>query len=163
MTDYSLSDKKLFFCWGTCSTDLFGTLDVSQAYVNLGGSISPKTQVRFSSTFPAEPYEKTALTDKMRKEYLCAGSLTAEIFEPNKSPDYMSLSDYYDLSKHNPTFGDHHNLFLQHKVGNKKIDHTDTFCSQKDRHVKLEQTLYVVAFIDGEKVYEDYVKASVKK
>lgn len=110
MTNYSLNDKKLLFCWGTCPTDLFGTLDVTEAYVNLGGSVSPKTQVKFSSTFPAETYEKTALTDHMNKKYLCAGSMTAEIFELNKPSDYISLSDYFDLTNHDQNFGDHHNV-----------------------------------------------------
>jgi hypothetical protein len=162
LTDYAFNGRTLLFCWGTSPTDLFGTLNVTNAYSNLGGVISPNSQVRFSSFFPAETYEKTALANKMRKEYLCAGSLTAEIFEPNRSPDYMALSDYYDLSGHEPTFGHHHNLYLQHKVGNQRIDHTDKYFDQKDRHVKLDQTLYVAAFLDGEKVFEDRVKASKK-
>ncbi len=163
MTTYSLGDKKLLFCWGTCPTDLFGTLDVTQAYVNLGGSLSPRTQVEFSSTFPESTYEKTALTDKMRKTYRCAGSLTAVIFEPGKPSDYMSLSDYFDLTNHAPDFGDHHNLYLQHKIGDQKIDHTKKFFDEKDRHIKLNETVYVAAFLGNEKIYEDYVKAIVKK
>jgi hypothetical protein len=163
VANYSLNGKKLLFCWGTCPTDLFGTLDVTQAYIDLGGSISINTQVNFSSTFPMSTYEKTALTNKMRKEYQCAGSLTAAIFEPGKEADYMSLSDYYDLTKHDPNFGDHHNLYLQHKIGDQKIDHTRNYFEEKDRHIKLNETVYVAAFIDGKKVFEDYVKASTKK
>ena len=162
MTDYSLSDKKLLFCWGTCPTEYFGTLDVTQAYVNLGGSLSSRTQVKFSSSFPVETYEKTALTDHMIKKYLCAGSLTAEIFKPGKPSDFISLSDYFDLTMHDPNFGDHHNLYLQHKIGEQKIDHTTEYFDQKDRHIKLDQPLYVAAFLDGKKMFEDYIKASVK-
>ncbi len=163
MTNYSLYGNKLLLCWGTCPTDLFGTLDVNQTYVSLGGTISPQTQVKFSSVFPSETYKKTALTDHMRKKYQCAGSLTAEIFEPNKSSDYVSLSDYYDLTMHDKNFGDHHNIYLQHKIGNQKIDHTDKFCNQKNRHVKLDQQLYFVAMMDGKILFQDCVKASVKK
>ncbi|MFQ6068830.1 MAG: hypothetical protein ACE5KD_04715 [Candidatus Bathyarchaeia archaeon] len=144
MARYKIHNKKLIFRWGTHATDLFGSLDVTQAYVNLGGSISPKTEVEFSSTFPPSTYKKTALTDKMRDNYQCAGSLTAEIHEPNKSTDYMSISDYFDLTGHDPVFGDHHNLFLQYKVGKQKIPkHTDKYLNQKDRHIKLEKKLYV--------------------
>lgn len=162
MINYSLNDKKLLFCWGTCPTDFFGTIDVTQAYADLGGSVTPMTQVKFSSTFPTETYEKTALTEKMRKTYQCAGSLTAEIFESDKSSDYISLSDYFDLTMHAPDFGDHHNLYLQHKIGDQKIGHTTEYFEEKDRHIKLDQTVYIAAFLNGEKVFEDYVKVAVK-
>ena len=163
MAGYKIHKKKIIFRWGTHPTDLFGSLDVTQAYASLEGSISPQTRVEFSSTFPTSTYKKTALTNKMRDEYQCAGSLTARIYEPKKSPDYMSISDYFDLTGHDPKFGDHHNLYLQHKIGKQPVDHTDKYLNQEERHIKLEKKLYVAAFIDDEKVYEDYIKANLKK
>jgi len=163
VTTYKIHGKQLIFRWGTHPTDLFGSLDVTQAYVDLGGSISPKTEVTFSSTFPVSTYKKTALTNNMSDNYKCAGSLTAEIYEPEKPADYMSLSDYFDLTMHDSVFGDHHNLYLQHKIGKKKSDHTKKYLEEKDRHIKLEEKLYVAAYIDDVKVYEDYIKANIQK
>lgn len=163
MTRYKIHGKKLIFRWGTHPTDLFGSLDVTQAYVNLGGSISPNTEVEFSSTFPISTYKKTALTNNMPDNYQCAGSLTAEIYEPSKPTDYMSLADYFDRTMHDPVFGDHHNLYLQDKIGKKKPKHTKKYLKEEDRHIKLEKKLYVAAYIDGAKVYEDYIKANISK
>ena len=161
MTSYSIHGKKLIFCWGTMPTSLYGSLDVTQAYIDLGGSISPKTMVEFSSTFPISTYAKTALTNDMPKNYKCAGSLTAAIHDPGKTIDYMSLSDYFDLTMHDPEFGDHHNLYVQHKIQNKKPDHTKKYLKEEDRHIKLKERLYVAAYIDNEKVYEDYIRANM--
>jgi hypothetical protein len=163
VTSYSIHGKKLIFHWGTHPIDLFGSLDVTQAYSDLGGSISPKTEVTFSSTFPVSTYKKTALTNNMPDNYQCAGSLTAAIYEPGKTADYMSLSDYFDLTMHDPDFGDHHNLYLQTKIGNQKPDHTKKYLEEEDRHIKLKEKLYVVAYINDEKVYEDYIKANLQK
>jgi hypothetical protein len=163
VTNYPIQGKKVIFRWGTNPADLFGSLDVTQAYTDLGGSISPKTEVEFSSTFPLSTYKKTALTNNMPDNYQCAGSLTAKIYELGNLADYISLSDYFDLTMHAPVFGDHHNLYLQHKIGNQKPDHTKEHLEEEDRHIKLEEKLYVVAYINDEKVYEDYIKANLQK
>ena len=158
---YSIYEKKLVFCWGTSPTDLYGRLDITQVYRDLGGSISPKTEVKFSSTFPIATYSKTALTNKMRDEYQCAGSLTAAIYNPGKPIDYLSLSDYFDLTMHDPDFGDHHNLYLQYQMQNQKPGHTEKYMKQEDRHIELKEKLFVTAYIDGKKVYEDYIRANL--
>lgn len=163
MTRYKIHGKKLIFRWGTHPTDLFGSVDVNQAYCDLGGSISPRTEVTFSSTFPVSTYKKTALTNNMPNNYRSAGSLTAEIYEQGKPADYMSLSDYFDLKMHDPVLGDHHNLYLQHKIGKEKPDHTKKYLKEEDRHIKLEKKLYVAAYIDDVKVYEDYIRANLQK
>ena len=63
---------------------------------------------------------------------------------------------------HAPDFGDNHNLYLQHKIGDQKIGNTTEYFEEKDRHIKLDQTVYIAAFLNGEKVFEDYVKVAVK-
>lgn len=154
---YEVWGKSLSFRWGTSPQELSGSINVITEYLSRGGHISPGTKVEFSSTFPPETYRKTALTDHMPNECECAGSMSAAFYNPNGKQDYISISDYFDLTGHDPKLGDHHNLYLQWQIGNEKA-HTDEICY---RHIPLARKLYVVAYIDDEKVFEDYIKANL--
>ncbi|NIR87970.1 hypothetical protein GWO13_10635 [Candidatus Bathyarchaeota archaeon] len=53
--------------------------------------------------------------------------------------------------------------YLQYKIGKKKPKHTKEYLEEEDRHIKLEEKLYVAAYVNDEKVYEDYIKANIQK
>jgi len=155
---YKIFGKKFSFKWGESPENLSGSIDVTKEYLNRGGQISPDTEVEFTSTFPPETYKKTALTDHMPDTYECAGSMSTAIHQPNRKTDFMSISDYFDLTGHDKKLGDHHNLYLQYQIGDNKPCHTDEI---PHRHIPLANTLYVAAYINDEKVYEDRIKANL--
>jgi len=146
-----LCNVEAYFKYGTLGTpdDQLTCLDIKKWYQNLGGQITPDTEIEFATYFPGKPYEKTALTKKMPKDYLCEGSGSAIIYQPDGHSDVISLSVYRD-TKGLQLIGDHRNLFLQYEIdGNRS--HTDDI---ENRHIPLNKSIIIKPFINKSEVKE---------
>jgi hypothetical protein len=141
-----LYGKKAVFEYGPSSASELTTLDIAEWYQNLGGTIEPDTEIEFVSYFPGTPYEKTAFANKMPETYLCEGSGSAVIHQPDGKIDHLSISIYRDTTGHAlTTMGDHYNLFLQYKIGRNNVDQTDEI---PNRHLPLGEGVIVRALLD---------------
>jgi hypothetical protein len=148
---YKLSRVKAYFKYGILGTtdDKLTCLDIKQWYQDLGGKITTDTEIEFTTHFPKEPYEKTALTHRMPETYLCEGSGSAIIYQPGGHADAISVSVYRDTKGGQP-IGDHHNLFLQYDISGGK-NHTDEI---QNRHIPLNQKIILKPYIDSTEVQE---------
>jgi hypothetical protein len=149
---YKLNEVQAVFKYGPEGSDdkELACIDIKSCYLNLGGKVSPETEVEFTTFFPGKPYEKTALTEKMPSTYLCEGSGSAIIYNPGSQPDAISVSVYRDTSKHSG-MEEHHNIYLQYNVGT-KLDHLNNI---PERHIPLSKNVVIKPFIDGEEVKEE--------
>jgi hypothetical protein len=145
-----LYGKKAVFEYGPSTANRLTSLDITEWYQNLGGTIQTETEIEFVPHFPGTPYEKTALTNEMPKTYLCEGSGSAVIYQPDGQIDHLSISIYRDTTGHAlTTMGDHYNLFLQYKIGNNNIDQTDKI---PNRHLPLENGVVLKGLLDQHEV-----------
>ncbi|MHA1386650.1 MAG: hypothetical protein ACTSR3_23090 [Candidatus Helarchaeota archaeon] len=151
---FKLSDRRVMFEYGALNAPKLTPLDIKQRYRYLGGKIEPETEIEFSSYFPGSYYERTALTSKMPPEYLCVGSISCIIHQPNSRDDVLSISAYRDKSRHAPTIGDHHNLFLQYQIAD-EINHTNEI---PNRHIPLSEGVLIKAVVDDEEVLRQIIK-----
>jgi hypothetical protein len=152
---YRLCDVTATFRYGaldTADNDLT-CLDIKKAYQNLGGAITPDTEIDFDTYFPKQPYEKTALAECMPPNYRCEGSRSARIYQPDGKVDVISISVYRDTRGDQP-IGDHHNLFLQYEINGKKT-HTDRI---ENRHIPLRDGVVIKPFIDNAEICEKTAK-----
>jgi hypothetical protein len=148
---YRLCDVTAAFRYGaldTADNDLT-CLDIKKVYQSFGGVITPDTEIDFETYFPAYPYEKTALTEHMPTNYLCEGSGSARIYQPDGKIDVISISVYRDTKGDQP-IGDHHNLFLQYEINCEKT-HTVNI---ENRHILLRDGVVVKPFVDNAEVCE---------
>lgn len=151
---FKLSDRRVTFEYGALNAPELTPLNIKQRYRYLGGKIEPETEIEFSSYFPGSYYERTALTSEMPPEYLCAGSISCIIHQPNRRVDVLSISAYRDKRGHAPTIGDHHNLFLQHQIDG-EINHTNEI---PNRHIPLSEGVVIRALVDDEEVLRQTIK-----
>lgn len=150
-----LYKKKAVFRYGSSGAKTLTTLDITEWYRSLGGTIEPDTEIEFVSYFPGSLYDRTALTKKMPPTYLCEGSGSAVIYQPDGRIDHLSISIYRDTTGHAlPTMGDHHNLFLQYKIGENDIDQTNDI---PNRHLPLRDSVVIGAFLDEQEIMREVI------
>lgn len=148
-----ISERKVTFEYGAINAPELIPIDIKQKYQYLGGKIEPETEIEFSSYFPGSPYKRTALTSNMPLEYLCEGSISCIIYNPNNQVDVLSISAYRDKRGHAPNIGDHHNLYLQYQI-NGKIDHTNEI---PNRHIPLSEGVIIRALVDDKEVQKQKI------
>ena len=143
-----LNTKKIEFVYYNSRDGIPTTIDPLKEFVNMGGALSPNTEIELSEYFPASNYQKTALTDNMPANYLCMGSMSLSVFEGSEYKGGIALSIYSDKTGHDPTFGDHKNIFMQYEtsLGKNHSDHIP------NRHVKLSDKLTIKTLFDGNEV-----------
>lgn len=143
-----LDTKKIEFVYSNTGTTDISTIDIVKEFTERGGKITPNTEVEFSRYFPKSDYQKTALTDTMPQSYLCIGSASASFYDGNDYLGAIALSVYKDKTGHDPSFGDHKNLYLQYQTTG-KTNHTNKI---DNRHIKLSDKLTIVAQYDGKEI-----------
>lgn len=149
---FKLYDVEAVFRYGPLGTSdgKLTCIDIKKCYQNLGGSITPDTEIEFSTYFPGKPYAKTALTDNMPSVYLCEGSGSALIYQADGDKDAISVSVYRDTSGHLPA-GDHYNLFLQSEINGKR-NHTDKI---DNRHIPVKDGVIIKLFVNEKEIAEN--------
>jgi len=146
-----LYDKKVTFRYGSLCAKELTCLDIAQWYQKLGGTIEPSTEIEFHSYFPGSPYTRTALTNKMPPTYLCDGSISCFIYQPNGQTDVISLSAYRDTTRGamDSSIGVHRNMFLQYEIAGLAPNHIDKI---PNRHIPLKEDVIIKASVDDTEI-----------
>jgi len=73
------------------------------------------------------------------------GSASVLFYNSDVRVGGMAISVYKDTTGHDPSFGDHHNLYLQWETPD-FTNHTNTI---PNRHIKLSDKLTIESLFDG--------------
>ena len=147
---FKLYKKRATFEYGSLRSIRLTSLDISEWYEKLGGAIEQETDIEFVAYFPGGAYQKTALAQKMPQTYLCEGSGSAVIYQPDGQIDHLSISVYRDTTGHAlPVMGDHYNLFMQYKIGENDVDQTNKI---PNRHLPVKDKVLIRALLDEREI-----------